>query len=311
MLNPVHLRTLHAVLRTGSFADAARELNYTGSAVSQQITALERQVGTPLFERERQGVRATPAAHFIGERSLDVLGQLQALDDDVALLREGGIGQLRLGSFPTASERLLPEALSLFRQERPDVQVRLDEGEEAELTPLLMARELDVAITYRYGLVPRRHPRGFRSERLLVEDLIVLMPADHSLLGGPSSITMDQLEQETWITPRLGTPGAAMMRRLCANAGFTPDIVYRTNNYATAGGLVRAGMGIALVPALGHTPQSGVVGLQLADHGARREVMAVRAPATTEGAWRSMVQALHRAAATLANNAPGVSLPTA
>lgn len=309
MLNPVHLRTLHTVLRTGSFADAARELGYTRSAVSQQITTLERQVRTVLFERDSRGVRPTPAAQFISEHSLDVLGRLQILEDEITLLREGATGRLRLGSFPTASERLLPEALSHFREEHPDVQVRLDEGEEPELVPLVTARELDVAIMYRYGLVPGRVPHGFRTEKLLVEDLIVLMPAEHPMLGGSSSIGMDQLEQETWIAPRLGTPGAIMMRRLCANAGFDPEIAYRTNNYATTRGLVRAGMGIALVPALGYAPRPGLVGLRLEDHGAYRQVMAVRAPATTDGSWRGLVLALRRAAASVAEDSLGVNLP--
>ncbi|WEV76888.1 LysR family transcriptional regulator [Janibacter cremeus] len=309
MLNPVHLRTLHTVLRTGSFADAARELGYSGSAVSQQITALERQIHMRLFERDGHGVRATPTAHFISERSLDALGRLQSLEDDITLLRQGSTGRLRLGSFPTASERILPMALSRFRHEQPDIEVRLDEGEEPELTPMLVARELDVAIMYRYGLVPGRYPRGFRALKLLVEDLLVLVPADHPLLGGSSGISIDQLESETWIAPRLGTPGAAMLRRLSANAGFSPEVAYRTNNYATTGGLVRAKMGIAVVPALGFAPLDGVVPLRLSDHGAHRVVMAVRAPATSEGSWRGLVDALREASAAVTEEAIGVSLP--
>lgn len=309
MLNPVHLRTLHTVLRTGSFADAARELGYSGSAVSQQITALERKINMRLFERDGQGVRATPTAHFIGERSLDALGRLKLLEDDITLLRQGSIGRLRLGSFPTASERILPMALSRFRHEQPNLKVRLDEGEETELTPMLIARELDIAIMYRYGLVPGRYPRGFRSLRLLVEDLLVLTPADHPLLGDSSKISIDQLERETWIAPRLGTPGATMLSRLCANVGFTPDVSYRTNNYATTGGLVQAKTGIALVPALGFAPLDGVVPLRLSDHGARRVVMAVRAPATSEVSWQGLVDALREASAAVAENTLGVSLP--
>ncbi len=309
MLNPVHLRTLHIVLRTGSFADAARELGYSSSAVSQQITALERKINMRLFERDGQGVRATPTAHFIGERSLDALGRLQSLEEDIVQLREGSTGRLRLGSFPTASERILPMALSRFRKQQPDIEVRLDEGEEPELTPMLVARELDVAIMYRYGLVPGRYPRGFRAIRLLVEDLLVLTPADHPFLGGSFEISIDQLERETWIAPRLGTPGAAMLNRLCANAGFTPDVAYRTNNFATTGGLVRAKMGIALVPALGSSSLEGIVPLRLSDHGARRVVMAVRAPATSEGSWRGLVDALREASAAVAEDTLGVRLP--
>lgn len=309
MLNPVHLRTLHTVLRTGSFADAARELGYSASAVSQQITALERRVRMKLFERDGQGVRATPTAHFVCERSLEALGRLEALEDEIVLLRQGTTGRLRLGSFPTASERILPTALSRFRHKRPDVEVRLDEGEEPELTPLMTARELDIAIMYRYGLVPGRYPRGFDSLRLLVEDLLVLVPDGHQAVNDSSSINITRLDCETWIAPRLNTPGATMLRRLCANAGFVPQVSYRTNNYATTGGLVRANMGIALIPALGYIPRDGVTALHVSDHGARRVVLAVRAPDTNEESWRGLVDALRRACADVAENSLGVNLP--
>lgn len=102
MLNPVHLRTLSVVLRTGSFAEAARRLGYTGSAVSQQISALERQLKTSLFERDAHSIRATPAAEFIASRSSAALGALEALEDDITQLMEGAVG----GSAWAVSPRL-------------------------------------------------------------------------------------------------------------------------------------------------------------------------------------------------------------
>ncbi len=112
MLNPLHLRTLTTVLQTGSFAVAARRLGYTPSAVSQQIAALERAVRLPLFEREARIIRPTPAATFLATRGQEVLAALGALQDDVRGLADGAIGTIRLGSFPTASQHLLPAALA-------------------------------------------------------------------------------------------------------------------------------------------------------------------------------------------------------
>ncbi len=309
MLNPIHLKTLQTVLRCGSFADAARQLGYTGSAVSQQMSALERQVRLPLFDRDAHGIRATPAARFLAERSRETLGHLRALEDDVALLAEGTVGRLRVGSFPTASERLLPTALSLFRTTHPQVEIHLDEGEQNELSPMLEARELDIALMYLYGLAPARFPRGFRMERILIEDLILLSPVDHPLLGACSTTRIDLLRDETWITTRPQTAGASMLRRICGAAGFEPIIAYRSNNYPTIHGLVAAGLGLAVVPALGHQATPGVSRTRLETDNAFREVMVVRSPSTADGPWRALTQALRQAAEELATSAYGISLP--
>ena len=167
MLNPVHLRTLTTVLRTGSFAEAARGLGYTSSAVSQQISTLECQLRTPLFERDAHSIRATPAAEFIAARSNTALGALQALEDDISLHLDGAVGTLRLGSFPTASERLLPDALSSFTASHPGIDVHLDEAEPQELMPLLESREIGVALVYRYNLVRKAWPKAVMTRRVM------------------------------------------------------------------------------------------------------------------------------------------------
>ena len=185
--------------------------------------------------------------------------------------------------------------------------MHLDEGEPSELLPMMEARELDVAIVYRYGMVPGRMPRSLRHETLLVEDLLLLSPLDHQLVRPTASISVDGLDQEKWVTTRPGTAGASLLRRLCALAGFEPEITYRSNNYATIHGLVAAGLGIAIVPALGYTGQPGVLATPLEGDGAYREVSAIRSPATAEGSWRTIIAALHAAAGELTRTAPGFS----
>ena len=175
MLNPVHLRTLSMVIRTGSFADAARRLGYTASAVSQQIAALERSVRMPLFDRDAHSVRPTPAAEFLVTRSHEALAALGALEGDVRAMAEGTMGRLRLGSFPTANEKLLPRALPMLISESSQLGVHLDEGEPDEMVRLLMDQELDLAIVYRYDLVPRKWPKGVHATKLLDEELFVLL----------------------------------------------------------------------------------------------------------------------------------------
>jgi DNA-binding transcriptional LysR family regulator len=305
VLNPVHLRTLAMVLRTGSFAEAARRLGYTGSAVSQQISTLERQVRTPLFERDAHSIRATPAAEFIAARSHAALGALEALEDDISLLMDGVVGRLRLGSFPTASERLLPDALSSFTASHPDIDVQLDEAEPQELVPLLESREIDLAVVYRYSLVPRAWPRTVLAHPVLREELLVVRAGDGS--QPPGVIDLAELAGETWVSTREGTSGAAVLRHLCRARGFEPAVSYRSNNYSVIQGLVRAGLGVALVPALGHEPGPGLSAARIADSPAFREVLVAGSPTAPQPVVEAFIGSFRRAASRFAGDAVGVT----
>lgn len=306
MLNPVHLRTLAMVILTGSFADAARRLGYTASAVSQQMAALERSVRMPLFDRDPHSVRPTPAAKFLASRSHEALAALGALEDDVRAMAEGTIGRLRLGSFPTASEQLLPLALPVLISDSSRLEIHLDEGEPDELVPLLNDRELDLVIVYRYDLVPRNWPKGLRATELMVEDLFLLLPTGHRLVG--EKISLDDLRDEKWISTREGSSGASSLRRICAQADFNPTVDYRSNDYDVIRGFVRSGLGIALVPALGHVVSEGVEVAQLEDLNIHRHVVALHRAAKFDAAVSGALTSLQAAADSLAQEIPGIAI---
>ncbi len=306
MLNPVHLRTLTTVIRTGSFADAARRLGYTGSAVSQQIAALERAVKVPLFERDAHSVRPTAAGEFIGERATDSLAALGSLEDDVRGMFMGSIGRLRLGSFPTASERLLPRTLAAYARQHPDVEVLLDEGEPNELIALLQVAELDMVLVYRYNLVPRPWPRAMTATRLLDEPLVLLLPKDHRLAGS-GAVPVDDLQDETWISTREGTSAASCLRRMCAISGFNPQVAYRTNDYGVITNFVASGLGIAIVPVLGLMANDDVDTAQFRDVQVFREVTVLHGSSKANPAVEGVVRELQKSARALAEQVPGVS----
>lgn len=305
MLNPVHLRTLATVLRTGSFAEAARRLGYTGSAVSQQISTLERHLRAPLFERDAHSIRPTPAAEFIAARSATALGALQALEDDVSLLMDGAVGRLRLGSFPTASEQLLPDALSSFTASHPGIDVHLDEAEPQELMSLLESREIDVALVYRYNLVPRTWPATVTTHRVISEELLAVRAGEAD--AEPGEVDLGDLAGETWISTREGTAGTAVLRHLCRDHGFEPSVSYRSNNYSVIQGLVRAGLGTALVPALGYRPGPGLSAARVRASAAHREVLVACSPTSPRSVVDAFVGSFRRAAGDLAGHALGVT----
>jgi DNA-binding transcriptional LysR family regulator len=298
MLNPLHLRTLTTVLQTRSFAVAARQLGYTPSAISQQIAALERATRLPLFEREARSIRPTPAAAFLAVRGQEVLAVLGALQDDLRGLADGAAGTVRLGSFPTASEQLLPAALAGLAVSHPSVEVLLDEGEPVELIPRLQDGDLDVALVYGYTRVPARRPRALALTPLLREDLVLMLPADHPLTA-EEEVAIEQLADAVWVATRQGTEGATCLQRMCADAGFEPRISYRSNDYDVIHGFVRSGLGIALVPVLGHVPDPGVVTVRPAGMGAQRSVGVLTRQDARNPAVHGVIAALADAARAL------------
>jgi DNA-binding transcriptional LysR family regulator len=273
VLNPLHLRTLIEVIHGGSFAAAARKLGYTASAVSQQMALLERAVDVPLFERNPQSAQPTAAAEMLSALASDVVAQLRALDYEISGLSSGRLGRLRIGTFPSASRRVIPPALASFVAQRPAVEILLDEAEPDELIRALQAGDLDLVLVYRYSLTPRRLPARLRQSFLLSEELLLLIPEGHALLD-LENVALPDAANETWVSSREGTAGEACLRLACASAGFSPRIALRSNNYQAIQALVASGMGVALVPALGYEASlGGVVAQRPADLYAHREVI--------------------------------------
>lgn len=304
MLNPLHLRTLVVVLRTGSFAEAARRLGYTGSAVSQQMASLERAVKMALFERDAQGIRPTPTADFLAEKAQEVLAAFSTFEDEVRAMSEGSIGRVRLGSFPSASQKLLPLALSDLVKSHGNVKIELDEAEPDKLVPRLLDRDLDLALVYYYDLVPHAWPRALKSTPLLSEELMLLLPEGHRMQG--AEVSLAELKDETWVSTGERTSGARSLRRACAAAGFAPGVNFRSNDYEVIRGFVRTGLGMALIPALGHTDTEGMSTARIVDLQVRRHVLALYPPTTVNPAVDGAVTALKAAAKTAADLTLGV-----
>src|SRR6185437_11655028 len=258
MLALTQLQTLRTVLATGSFAAAAAELNYTASAVSQQIAALERATGLVLFERSPHSVRPTEHARLLADRAGELLALWDGLDREVDAIARGELGRLRIGSFPTASARLLPAALAELVAARPAADIEVDEGELDALLPRLLTGELDLALAYRYQAVPAGWPSQLVETVLLRERLYLLVPDDHPLASGSDEARLTGLADSRWVAPLAGSPGALNLERLAARAGFSPRIGFRSNDYSVVHGLVAAGLGVALVPGLGLSEVSGV-----------------------------------------------------
>lgn len=273
VLNPIHLKTLTAVLRLGSFAAAAKELGYTSSAVSQQMSALEQDARLTLFHRQARSVTPTASATMLVERSGEVLALLDSLQDEVRGMVGGHLGRLRIGSFPTASEHLLPKAIAELADRLPDVSIELEEGEPDALVPLVSDRIIDIALVYEYDLMPRIWPRNIRRTTLLSEDLVLLLPDDHRLSG---EVELSALNDDIWISTAPGTAGSECLHRMCAAQGFVPRVDFHTNDYDVVRAFVGAGLGVALVPQLGAVEDSQTRIAPMSSGTVQRHIIAVQ-----------------------------------
>ncbi|MFI2778318.1 LysR family transcriptional regulator [Streptomyces sp. ALB3] len=271
------LRLLVAVAGTGSFTKAAAGLDYTQSAVSRRIAALERAAGGPLFERLPRGVRLNPAGRALHRHAVDVLDRLSRAERELAVLRTGHGGLLHVGAFPTANISLVPTALRAFRQAWPAVEVVAVEGRSDTLTARLADGALDLAVVSDY---PSGLPaaEGVTTTPLCGDELFVALPRGHRLAGA-DAVGLRELRDEAWLQDAYGDR-PTVLADACARAGFTPRKIIRIAEWTGKFGYVAAGLGVALVPSLAAwAVPDGLVLVRLTDPGLRR-TLHVALPAT-------------------------------
>jgi DNA-binding transcriptional LysR family regulator len=274
MLDSRRLRVLRAVAEHGSFAAAALELQYTPSAVSQQIAALEREAGAVLVQRGPRGTRLTQAGAVLDRHAAVVLGQLAAARaelDDLARLRGG---QLRLAAFESAWTALVPTAVSAYRARHPDVELHLAESDPADAVADVRAGGCDLAVVFEPNALDASGLEGLQRTVVGLDPLWAVLPDDHPLATEPA-VDLARLAGEPWVAPTAFCAG--VVRRACLAAGFEPDIVFSSGDYGAIQGFVAAGAGVALVPFLALTGRERVVARPLTGDGPRRVLAAITA----------------------------------
>jgi DNA-binding transcriptional LysR family regulator len=268
------LRVLTAVADHGSFAAAAAELQYTPSAISQQIAALEREAGAVLVERGPRGARLTQAGAVLVRHAALVFGQLAAARaelDDLARLRGGS---LRLSAFESTWTALVPAAVSRFRARYPDVGLHLAEQDPVEAVAAVRAGACDLAVVFEPNGLEPAALEGLQRTVVVHDPLWAVLPTEHPLAGA-AEVDLSLLAGEPWVAPTAFCAG--VVRRACLAAGFEPDVVFSSADYGAIQGFVAAGAGVALVPYLALAGRERVAARPLAGPAPTRVVAAVTA----------------------------------
>ena len=289
MLDVTRLRVLVAVARYGSVTAAARALNYAQPSVSHHLARLEAETGTKLIQRAGRGIRLTDAGRLLAERAAEVIGRLDAAENELAAYTGLRAGRLRLAAFPSALGTIVPAAGAMLREHQPGVDLRLTEAEPPEALRMLRAGYVDVALVFRYSAEPDGLAvtgregetaddesgidlaEGLR-EKLVLDEPVHLVTSAQAGQEPPAELT--GYARQRWIA---GCDRCrANLLRQCALAGFTPKIAFTTDDYVAVQALVAADLGVSTLPALclraARNPGIRTVPLP----GARRYVFAVR-----------------------------------
>ncbi|MEV6756293.1 LysR substrate-binding domain-containing protein [Streptomyces sp. NPDC051214] len=247
MFDSRHIRSFHEVVRTGSYSAAARSLGYTQPAITQQMKALERSVGTVLFTRVGRRMRLTEAGEALSRHAGIILGNINAAQQQMNAITGLRTGRVRICAFPSANATLLPEALSRLAVSHPGVRVELQENEPPESLQRLVDGDCDITLAFHYPGLHEDVPDEVMEIPLMEDQLTVLMPSRHPL-ARRRSVRLVDLAGERWIAGCLRC--RANFLHECAEQGFTPDIAFTTDDNLVIQSLVAEGLGIAMMPGL-------------------------------------------------------------
>jgi DNA-binding transcriptional LysR family regulator len=295
MLDVRRLRVLCAVADHPSLSAAADALSYTPSAVSQQIVALERELGVRVLHRGPRGVRLTAAGQLLVEQSRPILSGLQAAEASVSALDGASRGRLALASFATAGATILPRAIADFRARHREVTITLTQADPHAAMARLRAGEVDLILTADAELPP---DGGVELVTLLEDPLCAVLPEWHTL-ASREHLALDELASETWVDTPSGSDARRLLLSACAGAGFIPRVAFESDEYLTIQQLVAAGVGVALVPGLARRSSSvpRTVGVPLTTPVVRRVMAAVHPPEFRAPAAGAMLEMLREVAA--------------
>ena len=295
-MDPRRLRYFVEVAEQRHFGRAAERLFIAQPALSQQIKALEAELGVVLFMRSTRRVELTPAGTRLHQRAGEILHLMDAAVEEVRRVFAGEEGVIRLGFIGSATYELMPALSRSLQADLPLLQVEL-KGEllSPEVQAALLDRRIDLGV-----LRPFDVPDGIQVRTLRSEPLVAAVPVDHPAAAS-AAVALATLASEPFVNyPRNGSAMADAVAAACASAGFEPRVRMEVRETATLVSFVAAGIGVALVPdSVQSVRIPGVVYLPLQDtHPCIDLVVAWR----TDGPEGVISQALERLHALVATS---------
>ncbi|PUB26918.1 DNA-binding transcriptional LysR family regulator [Promicromonospora sp. AC04] len=271
MLNPRRLEILRAVLAAGSINRAAHNLSYSPATISQHMSALARETGLVLFEKQGRGIVATDAARHLADQAQSLLADFGRLERVVTDLR-GGQGQhLAVACFASAAERWMPAVVRAVHDLQPNLTVEISLNEPVDGRG---RRQPDLDIRTEPADSTGLRLDGYQRHELTVEDLLAVLPVAHPL-AGDAEVRLRDLADQPWIDHDIyDSLIGRIVLGACTAAGFTPRYAARLDDHRAALSLVAAGIGVTVLPRLA-VPElfEGIVALPLVQPAVSRRIV--------------------------------------
>lgn len=287
MLDVRRLRLLLELSRRGTIAAVAEALSYSPSAVSQQLSVLEKEAGTRLLEPFGRRVRLTPEGEVLVEHAATILAELERAEAGLSAASGEVRGTLRIAAFQSAMLTLLPDALITLDHDHPDLRIESTEMEPEESLPMLQTGDFDLVLCEEYPGHPRAVPAGLERTDLIGDRLHLVVPE-----GWGQPALMDLTDAPFAMEP-LGTNSRNWAQSICRTAGFEPDVRYTTSDLLVHLRMVERGLTAALVPDLARPQEHrGVTVCELDGEPRRHVFAATRIGAAKRPAIRVAIEAL-------------------
>jgi DNA-binding transcriptional LysR family regulator len=236
------LLTFRSVANERSFSAAARRLALSQPSVSQQVAALERELGARLLDRRPGGLQLTRAGAVLLEHADAIAARLGLAEAQLAEIADAARSTLAIGAFPTALAALVPAALERLADR---ARVIVEEGTTASLQERLRSGAIHVAVGFQDAEQPRREPAGLERRDLVREGFLIALAPGHRL-ARRRAVPLAALADEPWTAP--STDGIVV--RSCRAAGFEPRLSSITRDQLAIRALVARGLAVTLVPSL-------------------------------------------------------------
>ena len=278
MLDLRRVRLLRELAARQTIAAVADALQFTPSAVSQQLAILEREAGVPLLERAGRGVRLTDAALTLVEHADALLERAALAEADLAAAAGTVTGRARVAGFQSVMLKLAIPAIEALAVDAPRLRCELVEAEPEQAIPALALGDIDLVLADEWQHQPRHLPPSLERHELLSDPVNVVLPEHHPVLRRhDGAVRLAELADEPWATGHPAMGWEEMTQRICRElGGFEPDIRFRANDANVSLALVARGLALALIPDLPLTGgRPGVAIRAIAESEVTRAIFAV------------------------------------
>jgi DNA-binding transcriptional LysR family regulator len=248
MLDIARLQVLVHLSVEGTIANTAKALDYTPSAVSQQLSKLERELGTKLATRTRAGVQLTEAGKILVEQARPVLAQLAAVEQNVRDVARAGTGRIRIGSFSSAALVLLAPAIGHVRARHPRLRISLVDVEPPDGLDDLRAGRLDLLISHAYPGTQPPEPPGLLRVDLLRDPLVAVVPAGWAPNRHGGRLSISELAEMPLIGGGPGDANRTALDRAFHRYDLTPRVEFEARSYVVSLALAAAEAGATVMP---------------------------------------------------------------